>query len=204
MRTVQDALVQGIALVSLVIVVSSLERFGRVSSSHLSIPFSVLFATLGMGQFHISANLMSLGGLAIAIGMMVDGTIVLTENVDRLLRERGNEAPPEKNSSCRPALRLHGQSPLRFPSSSSSFCRSSRFEGVEGKTFRPLAYTVALAMGGSLIFALALAPLLSFTVMRPPKSGQRSAAGLAKTSHSHLPAGCSPSSCETALRSPYR
>ena len=58
----------------------------------LSIPFSVLFATLGMGQFDISANLMSLGGLAIAIGMMVDGTIVLTENVDRLLRERGPAA----------------------------------------------------------------------------------------------------------------
>lgn len=172
-RTVQDALVQGIALVSLVIVVF----LGALRPSvvvALSIPFSVLFATLGMGQFDISANLMSLGGLAIAIGMMVDGTIVLTENVDRLLRERGSEMPRKEVvlQACAEVAR-----PITFAISIIIivFLPLFTLEGVEGKTFRPLAYTVALAMGGSLIFALALAPLLSFTVMRPPKR-ERSAA----------------------------
>ena len=167
-RTVQGALVQGIVLVSLVIVVF----LGALRPSivvALSIPFSVLFATLGMGLFGISANLMSLGGLAIAIGMMVDGTIVLTENVDRLLRERGSEISRKEVvlQACAEVAR-----PIAFAISIIVivFLPLFTLEGVEGKTFRPLAYTVALAMGGSLIFALALAPLLSFTVMRPPKS----------------------------------
>ena len=168
-QTVQDALVQGIVLVSLVIVVF----LGALRPSivvALSIPFSVLFATLGMGQFDISANLMSLGGLAIAIGMMVDGTIVLTENVDRLLRARGPDASRKEVvlQACSEVAR-----PIAFAISIIVivFLPLFTLEGVEGKTFRPLAYTVALAMGGSLVFALALAPLLSFTVMRAPKSG---------------------------------
>ena len=168
-RTVQGALVQGIALVSLVIVVF-LGALRPTIVVALSIPFSVLFATLGMGQFGISANLMSLGGLAIAIGMMVDGTIVLTENVDRLLRERGTDASRKEVvlQACAEVAR-----PIAFAISIIVivFLPLFTLQGVEGKTFRPLAYTVALAMGGSLIFALAIAPLLSFTVMRPPKSG---------------------------------
>ena len=165
--TVQDALIQGIVLVSFVIIVF----LGALRPSvvvALSIPFSVLFATLGMGQFGISANLMSLGGLAIAIGMMVDGTIVLTENVDRLLRTRGSDRSRKEIvlQACAEVAR-----PIAFAISIIIivFLPLFTLEGVEGKTFRPLAYTVALAMAGSLIFALALAPLLSFTVMRPPK-----------------------------------
>ena len=88
-ETVTDAIVEGIILVVLVLVVF-LEALRPSAVVALSIPFSVLFATLGMDQLGISANLMSLGGLAIAIGMMADGTIVFVENVDRMLRE----APP--------------------------------------------------------------------------------------------------------------
>ena len=91
-NTVQTALVQGVALVALVLLVF----MGGLRPSvvvALAIPFSVLFATLAMGYFDISANLMSLGGLAIAIGMMVDGTIVMVENVDRLLHEAPADEP---------------------------------------------------------------------------------------------------------------
>lgn len=164
-RTVQDALLQGIALVSIVIVVF----LGALRPSvvvALSIPFSVLFATFGMGQFGISANLMSLGGLAIAIGMMVDGTIVLTENVDRLLREN-NSGVSRKDVVVRACAEV--ARPIAFAISIIIivFLPLFTLDGVEGKTFRPLAYTVAMAMGGSLVFALLVAPMLSFTVMRP-------------------------------------
>jgi len=56
----------------------------------MSIPFSVGFAFIAMNVLGISANLMSLGGVAIAIGMMVDGAIVIAENVDRGFRERSD------------------------------------------------------------------------------------------------------------------
>lgn len=175
-ETVQGALVQGIGLVSIVIIAF----MGALRPSvivALSIPFSVLFATLGMGQFDISANLMSLGGLAIAIGMMVDGTIVLTENVDRLLRDGGARVSRKDAvlKACAEVAR-----PIAFAISIIIivFLPLFTLEGVEGKTFRPLAYTVALAMGGSLVFALAVAPMLSFTIMRPPKHGDSSAGWL--------------------------
>ncbi len=93
-RTVLRALVQGVVLVGLVLLVF----MGGLRPSlvvGVAIPFSVLFAFLLMGRFGISANLMSLGGLAIAIGMMVDGTIVMVENVDRMLPQRvAGRTPP--------------------------------------------------------------------------------------------------------------
>ncbi|MBW2043156.1 MAG: efflux RND transporter permease subunit [Deltaproteobacteria bacterium] len=82
--TVTNALLQGIVLVVIVLFVF-MGGFRPSVVVVLSIPFSVLFAMLGMKYMGISANLMSFGGLAIAIGMMVDGTIVIVENVDRML-----------------------------------------------------------------------------------------------------------------------
>ncbi len=88
--TVTNALLQGIALVAIILILF----MGSIRPSvvvALSIPFSVLFSFIGMEYFGISINLMSFGGLAIAIGMMVDGSIVLVENVDRLKRESSPE-----------------------------------------------------------------------------------------------------------------
>lgn len=164
--TVRDALVQGIALVAIIIFVfMGAARPSLVVA--LSIPFSVLFALLGMYIFNISANLMSFGGLAIAIGMMVDGTIVIVENVDRRLRE----APPEQShlaviiSAC-----LQVGQPILFAIAIIIivFLPLFTLQGVEGKTFRPLAYSVALAMFGSLIYAIFIAPVLSYFLMRRP------------------------------------
>lgn len=167
-KTVTSALVQGIALVALVLLVF----MGGLRPSlvvALAIPFSVLFAFLLMGRVGISANLMSLGGLAIAIGMMVDGTIVMVENVDRVLRDSG---PEERRvhviaRACREVGR-----PIVFAIVIIIIVFMPLFtlQGVEGKTFRPLAYTVALAMLGSLVFALVLAPMLSDVLMRRSKS----------------------------------
>jgi cobalt-zinc-cadmium resistance protein CzcA len=166
-KTVMDALVQGIVLVALVLLVF----MGGVRPSLVvaaSIPFSVFFAFILMKVFGISANLMSLGGLAIVIGMMVDGTIVMVENVDRMLRASDPDEP-----------RLHVVAractevgrPIVFAISIIIivFLPLFTLQGVEGKTFKPLAYTVALAMLGSLIFALLLAPVTSALLMRRPK-----------------------------------
>lgn len=162
--TVTNALIQGIALVVLVLMVF----MGGLRPSivvALSIPFSVLFATLWMGYLDISANLMSLGGLAIAIGMMVDGTIVVVENVDRNLRDA---APTESKSAVVSRACMEVGRPIVFAIAIIVivFLPLFTLEGVEGKTFRPLAYTVALAMLGSLVFAVMLAPTLSEALLR--------------------------------------
>ncbi len=167
-KTVTDALLQGIVLVTLILIVF----MGAIRPSIVvacSIPFSVLFAILGMKIFGISANLMSFGGLAIAIGMMVDGTIVVVENVDRMLREsdRSESRLSVIAQSCKEVGR-----PILFAITIIIvvFLPLFTLQGVEGKTFRPLAYTVALAMFGSLIFAILLAPMLARLIMRRPKA----------------------------------
>lgn len=168
-RTVLRALVQGVVLVGLVLLVF----MGGLRPSlvvGVAIPFSVLFAFLLMGRFGISANLMSLGGLAIAIGMMVDGTIVMVENIDRMLR---SASPEEPRLQVIARASFEVGRPILFAISIIIivFLPLFALQGVEGKTFRPLAYTVTFAMLGSLIFALALAPMMSSLVMRRPRVG---------------------------------
>ncbi|EDY81516.1 heavy metal efflux pump, CzcA family [Verrucomicrobiia bacterium DG1235] len=165
--TVTNALIQGIGLVLLVLLLFMGGIRGSIVVA-LSIPFSILFAFILMKQYGVSANLMSLGGLAIAIGMMVDGTIVIVENVDRHLRERGSEASRIRiiADACTEVGR-----PIVFAISIIIivFLPLFTLQGVEGTTFRPLAYAVALAMLGSLIFALLIAPVVSYLLMRSPK-----------------------------------
>jgi heavy metal efflux system protein len=166
--TVNNALIFGVALVAGVLLIF-MGGFRASLVVALSIPFSIFFAFILMKLFGISANLMSLGGLAIAIGMMVDATIVMVENVDRLLRE----AEPEDS---RLAVVAHACAEVGRPIIFAIaiiiivFLPIFTLQGVEGKTFTPLAYTVALAMLGSLLYALLLAPVLSHLLMRRPKS----------------------------------
>jgi cobalt-zinc-cadmium resistance protein CzcA len=159
--------VQGVALVAVVLLVF----MGGLRPSLVvaaSIPFSVFFAFILMKLLGISANLMSLGGLAIAIGMMVDGTIVMVENVDRMLR---TSDPDEPHLHVVARACTEVGRPIVFAISIIIivFLPLFTLQGVEGKTFKPLAYTVALAMLGSLIFALLLAPVTSAWLMRRPK-----------------------------------
>jgi cobalt-zinc-cadmium resistance protein CzcA len=167
-RTVTTALVIGIALVAVVLLIF----MGGVRASvvvALSIPFSVLAAFIGMRLFGLSANLMSFGGLAIAIGMMVDGTIVMVENVDRMLRDA---KPGESRIEIIARASSEVARPILFAISIIVivFLPLFTLHGVEGKTFRPLAYTVAMAMFGSLIYALLVSPVVSWLLMRRPKT----------------------------------
>ncbi len=166
-NTVTSALVQGIGLVILILLLF-IGGFRPSVVVALSIPFSVLFATTAMYYMGISANLMSLGGLAIAIGMMVDGTIVMVENADRILRaSNGQESKMRLIArACQEVAQ-----PITFAILIVVlvFIPLFTLQGVEGKMFRPLAYTVSLAMFGSLIYALFGAPVFAALLMQRPK-----------------------------------
>ncbi len=169
-KTVLSALIQGIILVALVLLVF-MGGFRPSIVVAASIPFSVMFAIIAMKQLGMSANLMSLGGLAIAIGMMVDGTIVMVENIDRTLRESDPSEPRIH------VVRRASQEVLRPIAFAIAiiivvFLPLFTLQGVEGKTFKPLAYTVALAMLGSLVFAVLQAPVFGHLLMRRPKGGK--------------------------------
>ena len=174
-RTVTDALKEAVLLVVFILIVF-LGAFRPSLVVATAIPFSVLFAIIGMKYLGISANLMSFGGLAIAIGMMVDGTVVIVENVDRLLRSTDPDEPRIHvvARACLEVLR-----PITFAVLIIIvvFLPLFTLQGVEGKTFRPLAYTIALAMTGSLFFAITLAPVLAYWLMRRPKKSKNSAEG---------------------------
>ncbi|MDD5718353.1 MAG: CusA/CzcA family heavy metal efflux RND transporter [Candidatus Krumholzibacteria bacterium] len=166
-RTVTGALLQGVILV--VAVLLALMGGWRPSLvAALAIPFALLVAVLGMDRLDITANLMSLGGLAIAIGMLVDGAIVLAENTDRRLRT----APPDAD---RRGVASAAALEVLRPVSGAVFMVILVFtplltlHGVEGKTFGPLAECVALAMGAALIYTVVLAPVLASLVQRAPR-----------------------------------
>lgn len=164
-RTVTSALVQGIVLVVLVLLLF----LGGLRASLvavLAIPFSVLFALLIMWRLGMTANLMSFGGLAIAIGLIVDGAIVMVENADRRLRAgAGGDRAAEVLAGCTEVAR-----PILFSVLIVIlvFVPVLALGGVEGKTFRPLALAVTAAMAGSLVYVLAVAPLLAGWLLRAP------------------------------------
>ena len=130
-----------------------------------AIPFSLAFAFHLMKYFGISANLMSLGGLAIALGLLVDGSVVLVENVDRVLRESA-PGEPRVHLVARGCVEVARPIVFSLLIILTVFLPLLTLQGVEGKTFRPLAQTMACAMFGSLIFAMTLAPVLASFLMR--------------------------------------
>lgn len=162
--TVTTALWQGALLVALVVFVF-LGGWRPSLVVVLSIPFSVGFAFIAMQMLGISANLMSLGGVAIAIGMMVDGAIVIAENVDRGFKE-GEFGDDRRTIVARSTAEVIAPLIAAVAVVIVVFLPLFSLEGVEGKTFRPLAASAALAMMGSLIYAFFIAPPLSNALMR--------------------------------------
>ncbi len=166
-RTVTAALLQGVVLV-VVVLVLLMGGWRPSLVAALAIPFSLLAAILVMRQVGMSANLMSLGGLAIAIGMLVDGAIVLAENADRRLRLAGPAADRRR------VIGEAADEVLR-PVSAAVFIVALVFaplltlQGVEGKTFRPLAVAVVLAMAAALVYTVLIAPVLASLLQRAPR-----------------------------------
>jgi cobalt-zinc-cadmium resistance protein CzcA len=127
----------------------------------ISLPLSALVAFIAMRYVGMSANLMSLGGLAIGIGMMVDGSVVMIENIFRHMEERQDEdvtLPRLVGEAAREVAK-----PIAFAIAIIIivFLPLFTLEGVEGKMFSPMAYTISFALAGSLIVALVLVPVLT-------------------------------------------
>src|SRR5438552_7222645 len=168
--TVVESLIEGEVLV-LIILVLLLGDFRSSFITAAAIPFCMLVAFILMWYANLSANLMSLGGLAISIGMMVDATVVMVENIYRHLEEH-------REHSTRSAILVAAQEigrPMFFAILIiiAVFLPVFTLQGIEGKLFKPLAYAVTFSMVGSMLMALCIAPMLCALWLRLRKGAVR-------------------------------
>jgi len=160
---VGKVLIEGVILVIIVLFVF----LGDLRSSLVVIATLVitpLVTFMAMNHLHLSANLMSLGGLAIAIGLMVDGTVVVVENVFHKL---GGSRPQDRMKIVLDATldvakpTIYGISIIILV-----FLPLMTLTGMEGKMFGPLALTIAIALAVSLVVSLLLSPSLCFYILK--------------------------------------
>lgn len=157
--TVRDALLEGGVLIVAVLLVF----LGNVRSAAIvtaMLPVSALLAFILMRAAGLSANLMSLGGLAIGIGMLVDGGVVMVENVYRHLGEHRSPETSRLTVIRRAAHEVARPIVFAIVIIIIVFLPLFSLEGVEGKLFKPMAFTITFAMLGSLVFSLTLVPVL--------------------------------------------
>ncbi|MEP7149242.1 MAG: CusA/CzcA family heavy metal efflux RND transporter [Acidobacteriota bacterium] len=160
--TLKRALIEEIILVTLAHVLF-LAHFRSILIVTIPLPLSVLLAFLFMYLMGISSNLMSLAGIAIAIGVLVDAGIVVTENAFRYLEK--NEIDPSDKPAVWAAVlestKLVGR-PVFFSMAIIilAFIPVFALTGQEGKLFHPLAFTKTFAMAGATILSLTLVPVL--------------------------------------------
>jgi len=157
-NTVRSALIVGLILVS----VTCLVFLGDLRNTLiivLSLPFSILLAFAVMYRYGIAGDLLSFGGVAIALGMIVDATIIVVEKIQSLLHDSSDRRSMREVIVS--AGREVGQ-PIFFATTIIIlvFLPIFTLQNVEGKMFRPLAFTVAITMAGSLLYALVIAPVL--------------------------------------------
>jgi copper/silver efflux system protein len=170
-KTLQRDLLEEAIIVSLVIIVF-LFHFRSALIAILALPIAVLVSFIPMYWLGVTSNIMSLGGIALAIGVLVDASIVMVENGYRHLSERQeNDAnpvsEPERRSILINAAKQVG--PALFFSLLIivvSFLPVFLLEAQEGRMFRPLAWTKTLAVGSSSILAITLVPVLMVMLIR--------------------------------------
>ncbi|MBN8829221.1 MAG: efflux RND transporter permease subunit [Sphingomonadales bacterium] len=158
--TVEKALIEATILV-VVLLILFLGDWRAAAIVAVTLPMAALITFLFMHGIGLSANLMSLGGLAIAIGMLVDGAVVVVENIVERLGRAHEEGRPRLN------LVFQAASEVTVPVSAGIviialvFLPLLSLEGIEGKLFAPVALTIVFALAGSLLLALTLVPVLS-------------------------------------------
>ncbi|NOX68124.1 MAG: efflux RND transporter permease subunit [Gammaproteobacteria bacterium] len=166
--TAVKALVEGSILVAIVLFLF----LGELRSAFVvitALPLAMLIAFIFMGQAGLSANLMSLAGLAVGIGMMVDGAVVMVENAFRIMAERRKSGEPVDRSSAVLAAAREVANPIAFAIMIIIvvFLPLFALEGLEGKLFKPMAFTISFAMAGSLVLTLTIIPVFAALILVP-------------------------------------
>lgn len=167
--TLKNALTQEIIITIFVVLIFLFHFFGSAIIS-IVLPIGVLISFIFMSLFGIDANVMSLGGIAIAIGVMVDSGAVLVENIYRRLAKSSRKkrlTKEERLETCIEGAKEVGR-PVFFALMTTiiGFIPVFVLTGQAGKLFRPLAYTKTFAMMGAAIIAISLLPTLSFYFLR--------------------------------------
>ncbi|MDE3198295.1 MAG: efflux RND transporter permease subunit, partial [Acidobacteriota bacterium] len=170
--TLQRDLIEEAIIVSIVIVVFLL-HFRSAFIPILSLPIAVIGSFVPMYYLHVSSNIMSLGGLALAIGVLVDAAIVMVENGYRHLSEAQELGDAEKMPARERTRILLGAAKQVAPAIFFSlliivvsFLPVFLLEAQEGRMFRPLAWTKTLAVGFSSLLAITLVPVLMTVFIR--------------------------------------
>jgi cobalt-zinc-cadmium resistance protein CzcA len=170
--TVSWALLEAVVLVVLLLVAFLGDLRAAVTVA-VALPLAALTTFILMHVFDMSANLMSLGGLAIAIGMLVDAAVVVVENIVRQLEHAGPEARVSRLHLVYRAVRE-----VARPVASGIliiiivFLPLLTLEGLEGKLFRPVALTIVFALAGSLCVSLSVIPVVASLLLSRKARGE--------------------------------
>jgi len=165
LHTVMHNLGEGMILVTIVLLLF----LGNVRAAlivALTIPFSLLFASIWLDLSHIPANLLSLG--ALDFGMVVDGAVVMVENTVRHINKNSSATSPRPIAQVIREATHEVQRPVFYAIAIiiTAYLPIFTLQRVEGRLFRPMALTVAFALLGALIFSILIAPVLSSVFFR--------------------------------------
>lgn len=170
--TVKHALIEATVLI-VILLLLFLGNLRAAIVVALTLPFAAVTTFLLMTAFGITANLMSLGGLAIAVGMLVDAAVVVVENTVEHLAHQGLEGRLPKLHVIYRAV-----SEVAVPVASGIviiclvFLPLLSLQGLEGKLFAPVALTIIFALSGSLILSLTLVPVIASMALKPGAHGE--------------------------------
>lgn len=170
-KTLQRDLIEEAVIVSLVIIFF-LFHFRSALIAILALPIAVVVSFIPMYWMGVTSNIMSLGGLALAIGVLVDASIVMVENGYRHLSEHQERNPGTISNHDRTTILINAAKqvgPALFFSLLIivvSFLPVFLLQAQEGRMFRPLAWTKTLAVGSSSILAITLVPVLMVLLIR--------------------------------------
>ncbi len=166
LATAESALLEGSILVAIVLFLF----LGEIRSAIVvvvTLPLAMLIAFILMQYVGMSANLMSLAGLAIGIGMMVDGAVVMVENSFRLLSHQAGKTVNRTHIILEAAREVINPIAFAILIIIVVFLPLFSLTGLEGKLFKPMALTITFAMVGSLILTMTLVPVLAALILKP-------------------------------------
>jgi cobalt-zinc-cadmium resistance protein CzcA len=164
-RTVSTALGQGIIFIILVLFIVLWDIRAALTVA-VSLPLTAAVAFILMGWRSVTANLMSLGGLVIAIGMIVDGAIVITENIARHMHDKANTDKPRTAVAFQAVREVARPVMFAIMIIVVVFLPLFTLQAMEGKMFKPLALTICFALTGSLVVSLTIVLVLGSLIIR--------------------------------------